>query len=91
MTFDEYNLGVKIKVHRVTGLTVDPVHAPPIDQTIIAPLTSREALDRELPNGSAVWTPEVQALETFRQSRLCKPPYKRPGWRPPNHDDTHPS
>lgn len=80
MTFDEYVRGKVVKSPPVPYQTL--TSPPPIDQTIIAPLTSREALDGELPNGSSVWTPEVQALETFRQSRLCKPPYKRPGWRP---------
>ena len=76
MTFDEWNKGGRQK-------EVGRIIPSDIDSTLIAPLTSREALDRELPNGSAVWTPEVQANEIFRQSRLCKPPYKRPGWRPP--------
>ena len=82
MTFDEWNRQCKPIVKGLGPLPVNDLVPPAIDSTRIAPLTSREALDRALPNGSAVWTPEVQALETFRQSRLCKPPYKRPGWRP---------
>lgn len=81
MTFDEYNLGVKMKGHVVKGLMVEPI-PPAIDTTIIAPLTTREEVDQFLKNGSTVWTPGGQALETFRQRRLCKPPYKSPGWRP---------
>lgn len=77
MNFTEWAKGTKAK----DALLLDPT-VPDVDQTIIAPLHPREAVDRALKNGSSVWTPEVQALETFRRSRLCDPPYKKPGWRP---------
>lgn len=86
MTFDEWNRQ-HVKPMRdalAKGLGPLPVNdlVPAIDTTIIAPLTTREEVDQFLKNGSTVWTPGGQALETFRQRRLCKPPYKSPGWRP---------
>lgn len=83
MTFDEFNRQ-HVKPIRDALKAPLPVNdlVSGIDQTIIAPLAARDEIDRALPNGSSVWTPEVQALEAFRQSRLCRPPYKKPGWRP---------
>lgn len=85
MTFDEWNRQQVKPIVRDTGrqILAGLYHEPPaIDVTQIAPLAAREAVDRALTNGSTVWTPEVQALEAFRQGRLCRPPYKKPGWRP---------
>lgn len=75
MTFNEWNKG---QAGKAASLSPNP---PAIDQTIIAPLV-REVVELQLKNGSFVWTPEVQALEIFRQARLCRPPYKQPRWRP---------
>lgn len=78
MNFTEWAKGTKAKDEAL----LEAPHIPTVDQTIIAPLHPREAVDRALKNGSSVWTPEVQAVETFRRRCLCDPPYKKPGWRP---------
>lgn len=77
MNFNEWNKGQKVD----PPTSIEPI-VPDIDHTTLAKLNSlNEAIEKSF-GYSSVWTPEVQAVETFRRRCLCRPPYKQPGWRP---------